>query len=308
MLGLRAAGALALVALLAGACAQAAARDASGALSGRPPRVHRIAGSAGDMFANAYAIEGRQGIVVVDALLTRAASARLRRRLDSMGKPLLAVIVTHGHPDHYGGVAELVGGRAHVPVVAVAGVDQVIRRDDAMKGERLSALGIDWPARRAFPSVIVAGGVEVRFGDISLTAIDVGAAESDHDSIWLLRGPDGVHAFIGDLVMEGVHAYTADGHTGRWLSQLERLRGMLAGARLHPGHGRSGDVSLLDGQAHYLRQFRAAVAEVAGGRPHIDAADARVLQRRMVRFLGHDRGARWVLEGAAPVAAELVRR
>jgi hypothetical protein len=36
-----------------------------------------------------------------------------------------------------------VEGQSEIPVIAVKGVDAVIRRDDAMKSQRLKALGID---------------------------------------------------------------------------------------------------------------------------------------------------------------------
>ena len=43
----------------------------------------------------------------------------LRERADALGKPLLGVVVTHAHPDHYGGLVELRRG-LDVPVFATA--------------------------------------------------------------------------------------------------------------------------------------------------------------------------------------------
>jgi glyoxylase-like metal-dependent hydrolase (beta-lactamase superfamily II) len=271
-----------------------------------PPTVHVVAGGASDVFANAYIIEGGAGSVVIDALLTRARSRELRDRVDALGKPLLGVVLTHGHPDHYGGVAQLVEGRPEVPVVAVRGVDAVIRRDDAMKGERLKAFGIDWAETRTFPNVVVSDGVRLVFGDIMLTAIDIGLAESHHDSVWVLRGAGGEHAFVGDQVMSGVHAYTADAHTGRWIDSLRRLERRLASAaRIYPGHGEPGGPELLKRQAAYLEEFRAQVRTLAAGGPTLSDDQTKELARRMIDFLGHNRMSRWIFEGANPVAAEL---
>lgn len=146
------------------------------------PQIHRVSGGPEEVFANAYIMEGRSG-AVVDALLTRPGSGKLRHRVDAIGKSLLAIVLTHGHPDHYGGVTQLVEGRNEIPVVAVKGVDAVILRDDAIKGERLKTFGIDWAETRTFPNVIVNGGVRLTFGDITLTPIDLGAGESHHDSV-----------------------------------------------------------------------------------------------------------------------------
>jgi hypothetical protein len=74
-------------------------------------------------------------------------------------------------------VTQLVEGREHVPVVMAKGVDNIIRRDDAMKVERLAAAGFDWAQKRTFPNVVGAGGVRLTFGDITLTSIDVGEKE-----------------------------------------------------------------------------------------------------------------------------------
>lgn len=271
-----------------------------------PPTVHRFAGGPDEMYANAYIIEGESGTVVVDALLTRTASRELRKRVDAFDKPLQAVVATHGHPDHYGGITQLVDGLDDVTVVAIRGVDRVIRRDDALKGRRLAAFGIDWAETRTFANVVVDGGQRLSFGDITLVPIDIGEGESHHDSVWILSTADGDHAFVGDLVMEGVHAYTADGHTGAWLRALRDLEHRLESAdRIYPGHGAPGGPELLGMQASYLEAFREEVRDLAAGRPRLTERQAAELQRRMVEVSGHDRVARWILEGADSVAGEL---
>lgn len=79
-------------------------------------------------------------------------SRALRAQVESLQKPLLAVLVTHAYPDHYGGVVELVGGD-DLPVIAAAGVDAVIRRDDALKEQILRPMfGDEWPQQRMFPN------------------------------------------------------------------------------------------------------------------------------------------------------------
>ena len=83
-------------------------------------------------FVNAYLVETPAGIVVVDGTLTVSDSRAVRARLEAIGKPLLAVLVTHPHPDHYAGVAAVVAGN-DVPIVSAASVEHIIRRDDAAK-------------------------------------------------------------------------------------------------------------------------------------------------------------------------------
>jgi glyoxylase-like metal-dependent hydrolase (beta-lactamase superfamily II) len=99
-------------------------------------RIHRHSTGPEGALVNAYLVETGEGIVALDGTLTVSDGRALRAQLESLGKPLLAVLVTHAHPDHYGGIVELVAGD-DVPVVATVGVDAVIRRDDALKEEIL---------------------------------------------------------------------------------------------------------------------------------------------------------------------------
>jgi len=51
------------------------------------------------IFVNAYLIETANGVVVIDSALTVSENKALKAQLDSISKPLLAVLLTHPHPD-----------------------------------------------------------------------------------------------------------------------------------------------------------------------------------------------------------------
>src|SRR5262245_66009168 len=93
--------------------------------------VHRL--EAGLFPVNAYLIETRTSVVAVDATLGVSDGRSLRSRADALKKPLAAVIITHAHPDHYGGVTSLLGGE-DLPVYDVAVVGYVICRYFAVRG------------------------------------------------------------------------------------------------------------------------------------------------------------------------------
>ncbi|EQD40202.1 metallo-beta-lactamase family protein, partial [mine drainage metagenome] len=71
--------------------------------------------------------------MAVDSMMTVSDARELRRRADAVGKPLRAVLITHGHPDHYNGTGELLNGLGKVPVIATANVDRAMRRIDDAK-------------------------------------------------------------------------------------------------------------------------------------------------------------------------------
>ena len=141
--------------------------------------VHRFEASLFPV--NAYLVETSTGVVVVDATLGVTDGRALRAHVDALKKPLTAVVITHSHPDHYGGVTSLLGG-TNVPIYAVAGVDEVIRRDDAAKEQILRPLfGDEWAAVRTFPNRTVRGGERVTIADAVFTVTDLGPGESPHD-------------------------------------------------------------------------------------------------------------------------------
>ena len=265
-------------------------------------RIHRHATGAGGAFVNAYLVETSDGIVAVDGTLTVSDGRALRSRLESLGKPLLAVLVTHAHPDHYGGIVELVADD-DVPVVATADVDAAIRRDDAVKEEILRPMfGEEWPRRRTFPNRTVSDGERVELGDLSFMVLDLGPGESPHDSIWFL-GDDRATVFLGDQVYDGKHAYLADGFFEDWLAHLERLRRELpADATLHIGHGGHVTPAQLDVQREYVESFVDAVRHADWSQPN--AAREAIVQR-MTRLLPTDE-LRFLMElSIEPVAARL---
>ena len=282
------------------------------------PVIHRYAAGAQGLYVNAYLVETPHGVVAVDATLTESDSKAFRAKIDSIGKPLLAVLITHGHPDHYNGVTNLLAGQAvPPPVLATAGVDSVIRANDAAKEQQWKPVfGDEWPAQRTFPSRIVRDGESVTFDGATFTVHPLGPGESYNDSYWVLQGTRGTRrnpgtpgaAFIGDVVLNGVHAYMADGHTAAWLANIERVRDALSpNMTVYPGHGDPGGPEMLAWESNYLTTYRSAVAMLARGSATLDSTSKAALVVRMKQFLPSDRLEMLIGMGADPVAAELAQ-
>jgi glyoxylase-like metal-dependent hydrolase (beta-lactamase superfamily II) len=265
-------------------------------------RIHRHSAGPEGVLVNAYLVETGEGIVAVDGTLTVSDGRALRARLDELGQRLVAVLVTHSHPDHYGGIVELVGSK-DVPVFATAGVDAVIRRDDAVKEQILrSMFGDEWPRRRRFPNAVVSDRTMLEFGRARFTAIDLGPGESPHDSIWLL-GDDGRTVFLGDQVYDHKHAYLADGFHDRWLASLHRLeRELPADATLYNGHGGPVTPAAFGWQRGYIETFLDAVCSADWNQP--ERAKTAVVERMTALLPTND--LRFLMElSIEPVAAGL---
>jgi glyoxylase-like metal-dependent hydrolase (beta-lactamase superfamily II) len=263
-------------------------------------QVHRHVASA--MPVNAYLIETPGGVVAVDSTLTVSDGRGLRRRAEELGKPLRAVLITHAHPDHYGGSVELVGSD-EIPIVAAEGVDAVIRRDDEVKeGIIRPMFGDEWPRERRFPNQTLSDGESIAFDRVSFTLMDLGPGESPHDSVWLV-GDEHLVAFAGDAAYQQMHSYLADGYWESWLANIERLRVELdPDAEVHFGHGDPISTSPLDWQEGYINAFIEAVQEADWSDP--DAAKARVVGR-MTDYLPSEQ-LQFLMElSIEPIAAKL---
>jgi glyoxylase-like metal-dependent hydrolase (beta-lactamase superfamily II) len=226
--------------------------------------IHRVQATLFPV--NAYLIESPTEIVAVDATLGQSDGRRLRQRAEQSGKPLAGVVVTHAHPDHYGALGALVEG-LDVPIYAVGGVIDIIRRDDAEKERILRPMFADeWALTRTFPTHPVRGGDRVSIGNTSLRALDVGPGESPHDSWWVLETAGRTCVFAGDLFYNHMHAYLADGFAEQWLANLARAtRELPADVEFYVGHGDPVQgFGILDWQAGYINEFLAAVGAAAG--------------------------------------------
>jgi glyoxylase-like metal-dependent hydrolase (beta-lactamase superfamily II) len=97
------------------------------------PVRHTYRAAEAGLCVNSYLVEAESGVVVVDTNLLVCDIAALRARLAALKKPLLAVLVTHAHPDHSNGVLDLVKDR-EVPVYAAASVARVIEEIPGRNG------------------------------------------------------------------------------------------------------------------------------------------------------------------------------
>jgi glyoxylase-like metal-dependent hydrolase (beta-lactamase superfamily II) len=270
------------------------------------PIVHTYRSGESGLFVNSYLVEGAEGVVAIDAPLLLSDGRAFRARLEALRKPLLGVLVTHPHPDHYNTITELVAGEK-VPVIAHADVDREIRaKDDAKRAQWGPMFGDEWPASATFPNRTVADEEAVELGDLRFTAWDFGPCESESETVWLLDG--GETAFVGDLAFNGTHVYLADGHTAAWLDAIDRAEESFAGVRtLYVGHGAPGVPAVLAEQRRYLLMAREAIAHAAGGRTELSEDEAHRVQSLIERYLaGAPLG--WLVgAGASAVAAELAQ-
>ena len=173
-------------------------------------------------------IHGERDAVLVDTLLTTEQSKTLSDWVVASGKNLTAIYITHGHGDHFFGLASLLERFPRAKAVATPEVVKAMR-------EHLSPAWIDNFWRRLFPGdipdrLLVAEpleGNELELEGHKLVAINAGRTDTVHStclhvpSIGLIVG--------GDVVYNGIHPFLGETNTQsrlEWISTLDKLQAL----------------------------------------------------------------------------------
>jgi alkyl sulfatase BDS1-like metallo-beta-lactamase superfamily hydrolase len=124
--------------------------------------------------SNISFIESESGVIVIDPLIsTECAAAALRLYREHRGeRPVTAVIYSHSHGDHFGGVRGVVPDGADIPIIAPAGflehaVSENVYAGTAMTRRAVYMYGAELP-REAAGQIGCGLGLTTSTGTISL--------------------------------------------------------------------------------------------------------------------------------------------
>lgn len=226
---------LSLAALLSAAEPAKAAADADPKIL-----VHRVATEEEHWAVNAYWIEDRDQVVIVDSLLLSTDAERLAGVIQQTGKPVTALLVTHTHPDHVMGIDVLQDELGDFPVYGTQamkdGIDQHV--EQFMSGAFYETWK-DHMRTDLSPQIdrVVEEGDRLTFGTMTFTVMDMGPGESEASAVYHLASEKAL--FTGDLVMSFHHYFVAEGRTNEVIAQLDRLIAERTGDTewVYTGHG-----------------------------------------------------------------------
>jgi glyoxylase-like metal-dependent hydrolase (beta-lactamase superfamily II) len=173
-------------------------------------------------------IFGKRDAVLVDTFLTTEQSQTLLDWVVASGKNLTAIYITHGHGDHFFGLAPLLERFPKARAVATPAIVEAMH-------QQLSPASIENFWRKLFPGqipdrLLVAEPIEdneLELEGHKLVAVNTGRTDTAQStclhvpSIGLLIG--------GDVVYNGIHTYLGETDTQsrlEWISTLDKLEAL----------------------------------------------------------------------------------
>ncbi|MEU4726203.1 MBL fold metallo-hydrolase [Nonomuraea dietziae] len=305
--------AIVLAALPVTAARPAAALEPPAALVKADFGVDRFA-SPNPGSVNTYWMQAPQGLILVDTLRSPADARKALARIRETGQPVVAILLTHAHPDHVGGAGVFHRAFPQAPIYASKANAKAMREDErGLYALTRSLPGSDFPKKLTYPTKVFRAGATLSIAGLRLRTAEFPGAESDAATAYY--EPDSRSLFPGDLIGNRVTPALIEGHSCGWLTQLDRLRTSFPTAdTVYPGHGAPAPApDLIDRQQAYIRHFRALVTPAVrtnspGGR-RVTGAERRAILAAMRRaYPGHPRVASLptlMEENVKAVAAEI---
>lgn len=231
------------------------------------------------MMCNITCIDTPKGVVVVDTGASVQIGEMAVRQIKAvLGKPVVAVINTHYHGDHFLGNQAFVEAYGAMPIYAHAGT---IREIAGLEGSSWRTLMEQWTnqatvgTRVVAPNTAVDHGQELKFGSLILRLHHYGKAHTPYDICVEVVGDK--LTCIGDVAMNGRIANMDHGSFAGTLKAYEQLEKNAPSTIWLPGHGEAGPGVLAWNRAVFEGIYESCVKAVEAGQP-LEAAKTLVLR------------------------------
>jgi glyoxylase-like metal-dependent hydrolase (beta-lactamase superfamily II) len=204
-------------------------------------------------------IYGKRDAVLVDAFMTDKQANELADWVAANGKNLTTIYVTHGHGDHWFGIATLLERFPNARAVATPDVVKVMHQHASPeileKVWKVSFPG-QIPERLLIAEELKGNVIDLE-GD-ELVAVELGHTDTDHTTCLNVSSIGLVAA--GDAVYNDVHLYLAESNAKsrrQWIAALDKIESLNPRAVIasHKRPGRADSPQIIEETRQYIRNF-----------------------------------------------------
>jgi glyoxylase-like metal-dependent hydrolase (beta-lactamase superfamily II) len=204
-------------------------------------------------------IYGKRDAVLVDAFMTDKQANELADWVAANGKNLTTIYVTHGHGDHWFGIATLLERFPNARAVATPDVVKVMRQH-ASPEVLEKVWKVSFPGQipeRLLIAEELKGNVIDLEGD-ELVAVELGHSDTDHTTC--LNVPSIGLVVAGDAAYNDVHLYLAESNAKsrrQWIAALDKIESLNPRAVIasHKRPGRADSPQIIEETRQYIRDF-----------------------------------------------------
>ena len=250
-----------------------------------PVKIHSYLSPADGLQVNTQMIEGPNAVVIFDGQLLLPYADEVASYVQTLGKPIDRIILSHAHTDHWGGLQVLTERFTNARVFALDGIaDQVRARGPARLDGLRRTYGDRVATKVTVPTETITEGPHHRIDRVTYDFRRFVDAESDLQLAVLLPEQKVLMAF--DLVFSpNQHAFTGGNHFDHWLIVLESLKALQGYDRIIIGHDTPVDRFAIDSTMTYVKRAKEIHAASADAKTYSENLKAAFPNLQMARFV-----------------------
>src|SRR3984957_13201861 len=221
-----------------------------------PVKIHSYLSPAEGLHANTQMVEGPNAVVIFDGQLLLPYADEVASYVQTLGKPIDRIILSHAHTDHWGGLGVLTERFPDARVFALDGIADQVRAGGPARLDGLHRTHGDKAATKVtVPTETIDEGLQ-RIDGITYDFKRFVDAESDLQLAALLPEQKVLMAF--DLVFSpNQHAFTGANHFDHWTIVLETLKALQGYDTIIIGHDTPVDRSAIGSTMTYVKRAKA---------------------------------------------------
>jgi glyoxylase-like metal-dependent hydrolase (beta-lactamase superfamily II) len=254
-----------------------------------PVKIHSYLSPVNGLQVNTQMIEGPTAVVIFDGQLLLPYADEVASYVQTLGKPVDRIILSHAHTDHWGGLQVLTERFPDARVFALDGVADQVRARGPARLDRLRRIYGDKAATKVtVPTETITEGLQ-RIDGITYDFKRFVDAESDLQLAALLPEQKVLMAF--DLVFSpNEHAFTVVDHFDHWIIILESLKELQGYDTITIGHDTPVHRSAIDSTITYVKRAKEIHAASADAKTYSESLKAAFPDRQHADWVDFSAG------------------